>query len=47
MAEITAATGGSVMSTGTAGFALLSTTPIIPAAIVGFGVFKLIQFLSD
>lgn len=30
-----------------AGFALLSTTPIAPAAIVGLGVFKLIQFLND
>jgi hypothetical protein len=46
MAEITAATGGT-LGTGTAGFTLLSTTPIIPAAIVGFGVFKLVQFLSD
>jgi hypothetical protein len=46
MAEITAATGAT-LGTGTTGFALLSTTPIIPAAIVGFGVFKLIQFLSD
>ena len=46
MAEITVATGGT-LGTGTAGFTLLSTTPIIPAAIVGFGVFKLIQFLSD
>ena len=46
MAEITAATGGT-LSTGTTGFALLSTTPIVPAAIVGFGVYKLIQFLKD
>ena len=51
MAEITAATGGSALSTGSA-FTLLSTTPIVPAAIVpaaivGFGVFKLIQFLKD
>ena len=44
LAEITASTG-TVSST--AGFTLLSTTPVIPAAIVGFGVFKLIQFLSD
>jgi hypothetical protein len=46
MAEITAATGGT-LGTGTAAFTLLSTTPIIPAAIVGFGVFKLVQFLTD
>jgi hypothetical protein len=46
MAEITASTGAT-FSTGTAGFTLLSATPIIPAAIVGFGVFKLVQFLSD
>lgn len=46
MAEITAATGGT-LGTGATGFTLLSTTPIIPAAIVGFGVFKLIQFLTD
>jgi hypothetical protein len=44
LAEITATTG-TVSST--AGFALLSTTPILPATIVGFGVFKLVQFLSD
>jgi hypothetical protein len=46
MAEITAATGGSALSTGSA-FTLLSTTPIVPAAIVGFGVYKLVQFLKD
>jgi hypothetical protein len=46
MAEITAASGGT-LGTGTAAFTLLSTTPIIPAAIVGFGVFKLVQFLTD
>ena len=46
MAEITAATGAT-FTTGATGFTLLSTTPIIPAAIVGFGVFKLVQFLSD
>lgn len=46
MAEITAATGAT-FTTGTTGFTLLSTTPIIPAAIVGFGVFKLVQFLTD
>jgi hypothetical protein len=47
LAELTAATGGSVMSTGSAGFALLSTTPIVPALLVGLGVFKLVQFLRD
>ncbi len=46
MAEITAATGAT-FTTGTAGVTLLSATPIVPAAIVGFGVFKMIQFLSD
>lgn len=46
MAEITAATGGTMVSN-VAGITLLSTTPIVPAAIVGFGVFKLVQFLSD
>lgn len=46
MAEITAATGGTMVSSAT-GITLLSTTPIVPAAIVGFGVFKLVQFLSD
>lgn len=46
MAEITAATGGTMVS-GVTGITLLSITPIVPAAIVGLGVFKLIQFLSD
>lgn len=31
----------------TSGLTLLSTTPIAPAAIVGLGVFKLVQWLSD
>lgn len=44
LAEMTATTG---MVSSTAGFTLLSATPILPAAIVGFGVFKMIQFLSD
>lgn len=42
LAEISTVNGSSM----TAGFTLLST-PIIPAALVGFGVFKLVQFLSD
>lgn len=42
VAEMTAASG-----TVTAGLTLLSATPVLPAAIVGLGVFKLIQFLSD
>lgn len=48
MAEMTAATtAGSTGLVGATGFTLLSTTPIVPAAIVGFGVYKLVQFLSD
>jgi hypothetical protein len=41
LAEITATTGG------TTGMTLLSTTPVLPAAIVGYGVYKLVQFLKD
>lgn len=40
--------GGLVTSTAmTSGLTLLSATPIAPAAIVGLGVFKIVQWLSD
>jgi hypothetical protein len=31
----------------TSSVTLLSATPVLPAAIIGFGVFKLVQWLSD
>jgi hypothetical protein len=44
---VTTATGLVTASALTSSVTLLSATPVLPAAIVGFGVFKLIQFLSD
>lgn len=40
-------TGGLVTTSAVTGFALLSTTPIVPAAIVGYGVYKFIEWLND
>lgn len=48
IAEMAAATTtGSTGLVGATGITLLSTTPIVPAAIVGYGVYKLVQFLKD
>ena len=44
---VTTATGLVTASALTSSVTLLSATPILPAAIVGFGVFKLVQWLSD
>ena len=46
MAEITTLSTGGTLASSVTGITLLSTTPIIPAAIVGYGVFKAIQFLN-
>ena len=35
------------VSGSTSSFALLSTTPVIPAALVGYGVYKAFKWLSD
>jgi hypothetical protein len=44
---VTTATGLVTASALTSSVTLLSATPVLPAAIVGFGVFKLVQWLSD
>jgi len=46
-ASAATATGLVTASSVASGITLLSTTPVLPAAIVGLGVFKLIQFLAD
>lgn len=44
---VTAATGLVTASALTSGLTLLSATPIASAAIIGLGVFKLVQWLED
>jgi hypothetical protein len=43
LAEMTVAGGTTI----TSGFALLSATPVLPAALIGYGVYKAFQWLSD